>query len=68
MKKKSYEKKKICYIYKIGFSTDDDNNNYNEVRDHYQYKRKYRVMIIWVMIMIYMFKGTHCFLQMYLEL
>ena len=45
-KKKSYEKKKICYIYKIGFSTDDDNNNYNEVRDHYQYKRKYRVMII----------------------
>ena len=28
--KKSYEKKKICYIYKTGFSTDDDNKNYNE--------------------------------------
>ena len=65
---KFYEKKKVCYIYKKGFSTDDDNNHYNKVRDHYQYKRKYRGgVIIWVIIMIYMFKVTHYFLQMYLE-
>ena len=31
---KSYKKQKVCYIYKKGFSTDDDNKKYHKVRDH----------------------------------
>ena len=33
-KSKSYKKQKVCYIYKKGFSTDDDNKKYHKVRDH----------------------------------
>ena len=39
----SYEKQKVCYICKKGFSTDDDNNKkYHKVRDHCHYNRKFR--------------------------
>ena len=43
--KKSYEKQKICYICKKGFSTDDDdddNKKYHKIRDHCHYTGKYR--------------------------
>ena len=33
---KSYEKQKVCYICKKGFST-DDNKKYQKVRDHCHY-------------------------------
>ena len=39
---KSYKKQKVCYIYKKGFSTDDDNKKYHKVRDHCHYTGKYR--------------------------
>ena len=41
---KSYEKQKVCYIYKKGFSTDDDDDNkkYHKVRDHCHYTEKFR--------------------------
>ena len=39
---KSYEKQKVCYIYKKEFNTDDndyddddDNKKYHKVRDHF---------------------------------
>ena len=38
---KSYKKQKVCYIYKKGFSTDDDNKKYHKVRDHCHYTGKY---------------------------
>ena len=31
---KSYKKQKVCYVYKIGFSTDNDNKKYHKVRDN----------------------------------
>ena len=34
-KNKSYEKQKVCYICKKGFSTDND-KKYHKVRDHCQ--------------------------------
>ena len=42
--KKSYEKQKICYICKKGFSTDDDDDNkkYHKIRDHCHYTGKYK--------------------------
>ena len=45
--KKSYEKQKVCHIYKKGFSTDDDNEiarnkKYHKVRYHCHYTRKGR--------------------------
>ena len=39
---KSYKKQKICYIYKKGFSTDDNNKKYDKVRNHCHYTKKYR--------------------------
>ena len=39
---KKQNKQKICYIYKNGFSADDDNKNYHEVRDHCHYTGKYK--------------------------
>ena len=38
----NYEKRKICYICKKGFTTDDDNKKYHKVRDHCHYTGKYR--------------------------
>ena len=38
----SYKKQKVCYIYKKGFITDDDNKKYHKVRDHCYYTGKYR--------------------------
>ena len=35
-------KRKPCYIWKKGFSTDDDNKKYHKVRDHCHYTGKYR--------------------------
>ena len=41
--KKFYEKQKFCYIYKKGFSTDDDNNKkYQKIKDHCHYTGKFR--------------------------
>ena len=39
---KSYEKQKVCYIGKKGFSKDDDSKKYHKVRDHCHYTGKYR--------------------------
>ena len=39
---KSYKKEKVCYIWKKGFSTDDDNKAYHKVRDHCHYTGNYR--------------------------
>ena len=39
----SYEKQKVCYICKKGFSTDDNNKKYYKVRDHCHYTGKFRV-------------------------
>ena len=39
---KSYKKQKVCYICKIGFSTDDDNKKYNKIIDHGLFTRKYK--------------------------
>ena len=40
---KFYEKQKVCYVWKKGFSTnDDDNKKYRKVRDHCHYTRKFR--------------------------
>ena len=38
---KSYEKQKVCYICKKGFST-DDNKKYQNVRDHCHCTEKFR--------------------------
>ena len=38
---KSYEKQKVCYICKKGFSTDND-KKYHKVRDHCHYTGKFR--------------------------
>ena len=35
--KKIRREKKVCYICKKGFSTDDDNKKYHKVRDHCHY-------------------------------
>ena len=44
MKKKNYiVSKKVRYIRKKGFSTDDDNRKYHKVRDHCHYTGKYTV-------------------------
>ena len=41
--KEIYREQKVCYIYKKGFSTDDDDNKkYYKVRDHCHYTGKYR--------------------------
>ena len=37
---KSYKKQKVCYIFKKGFSTDDE--KYHKVRDHCHYTWKHR--------------------------
>ena len=37
---KKHNKQKVCYICKIGFSTDDDNKKYHKVRDHCHYTGK----------------------------
>ena len=44
MKKISLIKiKKVCYICKKGFNTDDDDNKkYHKIRDHCHYTGKYR--------------------------
>ena len=39
---KSYKKQKVCNICKKGFSTDDDNKKYHQVRYHCHYTGKYR--------------------------
>ena len=39
---KSYKKQKVCYICKKEFSTDDDNEKYHKVRDHYYYIGEFR--------------------------
>ena len=46
---KSYEKQKVCYIYKKEFNTDDndyddddDNKKYHKVRDHFHYIGKFK--------------------------
>ena len=40
--RKLYRQQKVCYIYKKGFSTDDDNKKYQKVRDHFHFTDKYR--------------------------
>ena len=40
--RKLYHQQKVCYIYKKGFSTDDDNKKYQKVRDHFHFPAKYR--------------------------
>ena len=35
-------KQKVCYICTKEFSTDDSNEKYNKVEDHYHYTGKYR--------------------------
>ena len=40
--KKKHNKQKVCYICKKGFSTDDSNKKYHNVRDHRHYTGKYR--------------------------
>ena len=45
---KSYEKQKVCYIYKKEFNTDDndydddDNKKYHKARDHFHYTGKFK--------------------------
>ena len=42
---KSYEKQKVCYICKKGFSAaddDDDNKKHHKVRDHCHYTGNYK--------------------------
>ena len=43
---KSYEKQRVCYTWKIEFSTDENDKNvfklYRQVRDHCHYTRKFR--------------------------
>ena len=39
---KSYEKQKVSYICKKGFSTNDNNKKYQKVRDHCHYTGKFR--------------------------
>ena len=39
---KMHRKKKVCYISKKGFSTDDDNKKYHKVKDHCHYIGKHR--------------------------
>ena len=39
---KSYKKGKVCYIWKKGFSTEDDNKVYHKVRDDCNYTGNYR--------------------------
>ena len=39
---KKHNKQKVCYICKKGFSTDDNNKKYHNVRDHCHYTGKYR--------------------------
>ena len=39
---KKHNKQEVCYIYKKGFSTDDNNKKYHKVRDHCHYTGKYR--------------------------
>ena len=34
---KSYKKKKVCYLCKKGFITDDDSKKYHKVRDHFYF-------------------------------
>ena len=41
-KNQSYEKRKVCYICKKGFTTDNDNKKYHKVRGHCHYTGKYR--------------------------
>ena len=41
-KKKIHHEQKVCYIFKKGFSTDDDNKKYHKVRDHCHYTGEYR--------------------------
>ena len=40
--KKIHREQKVCYICKIGFSTDDDNKKYHKLRNHCHYTGKYR--------------------------
>ena len=40
--KKIHCEQKVCYIWKKGFSTDDDNKKYHKVRDHCHYTGRYR--------------------------
>ena len=39
---KSYEKQKVCYIFKKEFRNDDDDKEYQKVRDHCHYSGKFR--------------------------
>ena len=39
---KKHNKHEVCYIFKKGFSTDDNNKKYQQVRDHCDYTGKYR--------------------------
>ena len=39
---KSYEKQKVCYIWKKEFRTDYDNKKYHKVRDHCHYIEEFR--------------------------
>ena len=39
---KSYEKQKVCYIFKKEFRNDDDDKEYQKVRDHCHYGGKFR--------------------------
>ena len=39
---KFYKKRKLCYICKKVFSTDDDNKKYHKIRDYCHYAGKYR--------------------------
>ena len=37
-----YENQNVCHIYKIEFTTDDDNTKYHKVRDHCHYTGNFR--------------------------
>ena len=39
---------KVCYTCEKGFNTDDDNEKYYQVRDHYHYTGKYREKLLMI--------------------
>ena len=39
---KSYKKQKVCYIFKKGFTNDDDNKKYDKVKERCHFTGKYR--------------------------
>ena len=49
---KSYKKQKVCYVFKKGFSIDDNNKKYQKVSDHCHSTRKYRAAELLIVFVI----------------